>query len=139
MSALQDRLAELQRKHPPVPAPHFNGQPAAVLHRDSQLRGVVAKDARVRTEGGSGDTLLIVLLKQAFSDLQVLAVQRYLGSATSLTVAHNKASRLRAGTVVHVTGEGFRVARHQGQQVLELLFVQSIEPPPEPTTRKDLE
>lgn len=141
--ALAQRVAEMQRRHPPADGPgpqrHFNGPPATVLRQDTRLCGVALKDARVRTEKASGNTLLIVLLKQTFSDLPVLAVRRYDGSAASLTAAHNKASRLRAGTVVQATGGGFRLSRHQGQQVIELLFVQSIEPPQEVITRKDLE
>lgn len=138
--ALQERVAELQRRHPPVPAPLApEATLPLVLHHDAKLRGTVLQDARVRTDRESGNALLIVLFKQAPSSLPVLAVLRHDSTDTSLITAHSKANRLRAGTPVRVEGEGLRLAHHRGEQVLEVVLVHSIEPPQVANTRKDLE
>jgi hypothetical protein len=139
VSALDERIAELQRKHPPVPATHFNGPPPLVVHQDTRLRGVMLQPAWVMTEAGTGNTLLKVLFKQTFGDLPVLAVRRYDSTAASLLAARSKAGRLRLGAVVHVAGEGLRLISWHRKPTLEVLLVQSIEPPPEVNTRRDLE
>lgn len=154
---VQQRIADIKRRHPegftsqpaaqeePAVVPSSartagrTGPPPAVLRSDVQIRGEVVQEAKVTTEAGTGNAVLKVLFRQRFGALPVLAMKRYDASATSHTVAHSSAHRLKVGTEVSVRGEGFRLIHRHGEPVLEVLLVHSIESPPEPTTRKDLE
>lgn len=134
--ALQERVAELLRRHPPVPAPQ---QAAMALRHAVTVDGELLQDARVCTDRTTRAALLTVRIKQAHTTTPLVAVQRYDSTAASFAAAHSKASRLRAGTAVHVTGEGLRLTQHRGEQVIEIAQAHSIEPPQHANTRKDLE
>ncbi|MEO8153592.1 MAG: hypothetical protein ABI605_11020 [Rhizobacter sp.] len=149
------RIAEIRRKHvDPLHTPALDA-PAAVpssvrtrtpaaaapapVHFDVKFSGELLGDALASTERGSGVAVLTLVLQQSSGALPVLAVRRYDASATSHMVTHSLASRLRAGTTVRLSGKGLCVAEHDGQPALRVLDVQTVEPPAEPNTRKDLE
>jgi hypothetical protein len=106
---------------------------------DVRIHGEAIADATATVERGSGIALLTVVVQQRLDALPVLAIRRYDATASSHTVAHSLARRIRHGTVIDVRGEGLCLSEHDKKPVLRVLNVQAIEPPPEPsTTRKDL-
>lgn len=136
---LQARIKALAQRHPPMPPASAEVPTRSVLRHPVAIDGELLQDARVRTDRSHGATLLIALIKQPLTTVPLLAVRHYDGSNASVTAAHSKATRLRAGTAVKVTGEGLRVTQHRGQPAIEVVLVHSIDPPPEPITRKDFE
>lgn len=154
-AALQQRIAELQRRHPnsrrtdtqlpdeppvvPSSARTCSGIAAPAITFNLRLDGEVLTDAAATTERGTSNAMLTVVLQQRGGGLPVVATRRYSNTPISHTVAHSIAKRLKAGTPVHVEGKGLRLADHDGQQMLRVLDVQAIDPPTEPATRKDLE
>lgn len=148
------RLADLQRRHPtPATSPQQTASadgPSSthtttrVAHPkrqqafDVRIHGEAVADATATVERGSGVALLTVIVQQRFDALPVVATRRYDSTASSHSVARSLARRIRHGTVIEVRGEGLCLAEHDKKSVLRVLNVQAIEPPPEPTTRKDL-
>jgi hypothetical protein len=145
-SAIAERLAELARKHPRArEAAHAvqrrEDSGADTLLFDARLRGELLVDAVVTARPGNGAAELTVLLGQ-HNGLKVLATGRYDSTTASFIAARSKARRLRAGVTVLVQGKGLRLDTHQGEKVLRVIDVQSIDPPHESAAssgRKDLE
>ena len=150
---LAQRLADLQRRHPtPAPAPQVapttvpcsvrTASPGVAPKRmptfDVRIHGEAVTDAIASIERGSGTALLTVIVQQRFDALPVVATRRYDDTASSHAVARSLARRIRHGTVIDVRGEGLCLTEHDKKPVLRVLNVQAIDPPPEPTTRKDL-
>jgi hypothetical protein len=105
------------------------------------VSGVLASDARTYVQP-DGRALLQVLVQQrlqyhpkACPVLATYVMPAGCNTAAQLAARH-KAAALRAGTLVCATGRALAPGWHQGNTVLVLTDVQSIETPPFAPTRR---
>ena len=90
-----------------------------------RVKGTLLQPAELLFTGGDHRALVCVLIEQP-GGLPVLACLPYGDSGSAHYVAGAAAKRLTKGMRVEAHGDGVKLDRHRGQQVLRLMLVDHI-------------